>query len=180
MARYTDYAREALAPTAQAIFDTIAESRANVRGPYTVLMQVPPLAERVAHLGTYLRFGGLLPAVDRELAICVAAREMGSRYEWFAHAPLALRAGARPEAVEAIRAQGPSDSLTRRERLIVDVVLAMYRQRALSDDLFERARSEFGQDHLVELVTLAGYYGMIAFVLLAFEVPLPAGATAAF
>ena len=68
-----------------------------------------------------------------------------------------------------------ADALTPRERLIVEVVRSLHRTRSLADDLYARATAELETPRLVELVTLAGYYGMIAFVLLAFEVDLPAG-----
>src|SRR5262249_28369750 len=83
---------------------------------------------------------------------------------------------ARPEAIEAVRANGPLDALTPRERLVVEVVRSLYRTRSLPGDLYARATAELETPQLVELVTLAGYYGMIAFVLLSFEVDLPAGA----
>jgi 4-carboxymuconolactone decarboxylase len=143
-------------------------------------MQVPPLAQRVADLGSYLRFEGLLPGADRELAICAVARELGAQYEWSAHAPIALREGTRPEAVEVIRTLGPLAALTPREGLIVEVARTLYRLHALPEGLFERARTELGPPQLTELVALVGYYGLIAFVLAAFEVPLPEGRQPAF
>jgi 4-carboxymuconolactone decarboxylase len=65
--------------------------------------------------------------------------------------------------------------LNERERLLLEVVRALCRGHRLGDALFERARSELGHAKLVELVTLVGYYGMLSFVLNAFEVPGPEG-----
>jgi 4-carboxymuconolactone decarboxylase len=64
--------------------------------------------------------------------------------------------------------------------VIVDTVRALYRARRLTPEQFARAEAEFGRQDLVELVTLAGYYGMIAGVLNAFDVDLPPGLTAPF
>jgi 4-carboxymuconolactone decarboxylase len=180
VARFADTVRESLSAEDAAVWDSIAGSRGSVVGPYQPLMQVPPLAQRVADLGSYLRFEGLLPGADRELAICAVARELGAHYEWSAHAPIALREGARPEAIEAVRLLGPLDRLTDRERLVVEAARSLYRQHGLPEELFERARTELGQPQLTELVALVGYYGLIAFVLAAFEVPLPAGRQPAF
>jgi 4-carboxymuconolactone decarboxylase len=180
VARFADTVRESLSPEGTAVWDSIAGSRGSVVGPYKPLMQVPPLAQRVADLGSYLRFQSLLPGADRELAICAVARELGAQYEWLAHAPIALREGTRPEAVEVVRLLGPLDSLTDREQLIVEVARSLYRQHALPEELFARAQKELGQPQLTELVALVGYYGLIAFVLAAFEVPLPEGRQPAF
>src|SRR5687768_8509986 len=78
MQRAPAVTRDALSTEGQAAWDAIAGSRGGVRGPYQVLIQVPVLAERVAHLGTYLRFEGLLDGPDRELAILCVARHVGS------------------------------------------------------------------------------------------------------
>jgi 4-carboxymuconolactone decarboxylase len=180
MSRYPDIAREELTPEGQASWDYIAGSRGAVRGPYAPLISVPPLAEGVARLGTYLRFEGLLTGADRELAILAVARELGSHYEWVAHEPIARREGARPEAIDVVRTASALEGLLPRERTIVEVAQALYRQRALSDDLFARARATLGQERLTELVALVGYYGMIAFTLLAFEVARPDGTPAPF
>src|SRR4051812_1757166 len=109
MPRYSNISRDALDAEGQVIYDEIAASRGTVRGPFVPLIQVPKLAKQVGDLGAYLRFGGQLPGADRELAICTVGRELGAHYEWYAHAPLAIKEGARPEAIEIIRAQAPLD-----------------------------------------------------------------------
>jgi 4-carboxymuconolactone decarboxylase len=169
MSRAPQVTREQLTPEGQAVWDRITGTRGGVGGPYQVLMQVPPLADKIADLGTYLRFEGLLAGADRELAILAVAREIGSRFEWVGHEKIARSEGVRPEAIELIRTKGSLDGLNERERLIVDVVLALYREHRIPDELFARARETLGQAQLVELVGLAGYYGMIAFVLVGFE-----------
>lgn len=165
--------RESLAPDAQAVWDMIAGPRGDVRGPHAMLLHNPSLARAVAALGERLRFQSSLPGAERELAILAAGREIGSRYEFVAHRPIAEREGARTEAIEAVRIDGPLDALTGRERLIIEVVRSLFRARALPDALYARAEAELDTQQLVELVTLAGFYGMIAFVLLGFEVDLP-------
>lgn len=178
--RLNEVSREQLPAAAQAVWDQIAGTRGRVGGPYQVLMHAPALAAKVEELGRYLRFGATLPGADRELAILAAARAMGAQYEWVAHEPVARREGARPEAIEAVRAAGSVGGLTPRELVVVDVAQAIARTRGLAPDLYAAAIAQLGEEHLVELVTLAGYYGMIAALLLAFQVPLPEGVVAPF
>jgi 4-carboxymuconolactone decarboxylase len=170
MERVPDVGRESLSAEGQAAWDAIAGSRGGVSGPYRVLIQVPALAERVAHLGTYLRFEGLLAGAERELAILVVAQHVGARFEWSAHESIARREGTRPEAIEVVRAGAPTDPLTEPERLIVETARALLQRHTLTDAEFARARDALGQARLVELVGLVGYYTMIAFVLVAFGV----------
>lgn len=180
MARLPQPTREALQPEGQRAWDAIAASRGSVIGPFLVLLHHPVVAERVAALGEVLRFQSTLPGADRELAILAAGREVEALFEWAAHEPMALREGTRPEAIAAVRDRRSTEGLPPREALVIETVRALFREHRLTDQQYARAEAELGRQTLVELVTLAGYYGMIGFVLNAFEVDLPAGATPAF
>jgi 4-carboxymuconolactone decarboxylase len=170
MSRAPEQTRDRMSPRGQQAWDHIAGTRGGVGGPYQVLIQVPALAERVADLGTYLRFEGLLAGADRELAILVVAREIGSRYEWVGHEAIARKEGVRPEAIEVARTQGSPEGLTARERLIVELTRTLYREHRIPDQLFAAVQAELGPEQVVELVGLAGYYGMIALVLVGYQV----------
>jgi len=76
-----------------------------------------------------------------------------------------------------VREGGATDGLRPREALLVDTVRALSRAHRLTPEQFARAEAELGRQGLIELVTLAGYYGMVANVLNAFEVDLPPGST---
>lgn len=180
MARLPHIKRDELNPAGQAAYDKIVSSRGEVRGPFAALLHHPELADRVAAVGEQLRFHSVLSGADRELAILAAGREVEATYEWAAHEPIGRREGTRPEAIEVVRDQRPTASLMPRERVIIDTVRALYQEHRLADDLYARGEAEFGRQGMVELVVLAGYYGTIGFVLNAFDVALPAGATPAF
>ena len=180
MTRIPEPTRDALAPAARAIYDRIAETRGAVQGPYGVLLHHPALADVVGRLGEQLRFRSLLAGADRELAILAAGREHEAAYEWATHEPIALREGARPEAIAVVREGGETARLRPREAVLVDTVRALLRQHRLTAAQFARAEAELGRAELVELVTLAGYYGMLAGILNAYEVDLPPGAIPAF
>jgi 4-carboxymuconolactone decarboxylase len=180
MTRVPEPSRDQLDPEMQALYDRIARTRGATRGPYVVLLHHPALCDRVAALGEQLRFHSTLSGAERELVILTAGREAEAPYEWAAHEPIALREGTRPEAIAVVRDGGPTHGLRPREALIVDTVRAIYRDRGLTAEQFARAEAQLGRQELIELVTLAGYYGMIAAVLNAFDVDLPPGATAPF
>jgi 4-carboxymuconolactone decarboxylase len=136
-------------------------------------MHVPALADRVAALEDYFRFNAALPAADRELVIMATAREMGARYPWARHEARGREAGTRPVAIEAVRQNGALEQLTARERLLVEVVRALLRTRALPDDLYARALAELGRQQLIETVALAGHYSLIGITVNAFDVAPP-------
>jgi 4-carboxymuconolactone decarboxylase len=180
MTRVPEPTREQLDPDTRAVYDQIAATRGATRGPYGVLLHHPPLCERVAALGEQLRFRSGLPGADRELAILTVGREIEAAYEWVAHEVIARREGTRSEAIAVVRDGRSTAGLTPREAIIVDTVRALYRARRLTEAEFTRAEAELGRRSLVELVTLAGYYGMIGGILNAFDVDLPPGAPTPF
>jgi len=180
MTRIPEPTRDALSPEARVVHDRIAQTRGGVRGPYGVLLHHPVLADLVARLGEQLRFRSGLPGADRELAILAAGREHESAYEWAAHEPIARREGTRPEAIAVVRDRGETTGLQPREALLVDTVRTLLREHRLTAAQFARAEVELGRTGLLELVILAGYYGMIAGVLNAYEVDLPPGDRPAF
>jgi 4-carboxymuconolactone decarboxylase len=180
MARLPTLSRDDLDAKGQELWDSLIASRGYVGGPTACIMHHPELAARSTPLGSQLRYNGVLAGADRELTILTAGREVEAVYEWHAHEPIAREVGVSPEAIEVLRNQGPTTGLKEHEALIIDAVRALYRDHKLSDDLYARAEAALGRQGLVEMVVLAGYYGLIGFVLNAFEVDLPEGATPAF
>ena len=85
--------REQVPQAHRAIFDTVAEGRGSVRGPFSILMYSPVLCRRHLDVGTFLRFNSRLEADSHELAIIATAREKDCPYIWAAHAPAARQAG---------------------------------------------------------------------------------------
>jgi len=177
MSRLPAVSRDALAPEDQAVWDRIAAVRTGVRtgggGPFGVLMHVPALADRVAALEDYFRFNAALPAPERELVILATAREMGARYPWIRNEARGRQVGTRTEAIEAVRANGPLEGLTARERLLVEIVRSLLRARGLPEELFARGLAELGRQQLVETVALAGHYSLVGLVVDAFDVAPP-------
>ena len=180
MARLPKPRREDLPGGADKAWALSANPDGSLRGPHNALIYVPPLSERIAELGDHLRNHGALPGAERELAIIATAREGEARFAFQAHERAGRAAGTRPEAIEIVRRRGPVEGLTPREQIIVEVVRSLNREHKIPDALFERALAELGKDLLVELVALSGYYGLVGFVLNAFEVDLPADAAPTF
>ena len=177
MPRLPRLQRDECSPEQQRAFDIIKSCRPGVGGPFIPLLRNPALAERVALLGEHLRFHGLLPGADRELAVLALARELGSGLEWVAHEQIARREGAREEAIVAIRDRLETSTLEPREALVIEVAHALLRKHALDDDLYRRGETTFGVPAWVELITLLGFYVMIAFLIHTFEIEPPAGIT---
>ena len=158
------------------VVDSIASSRGQISGPFSVLLNSPEVAGRAAHLGAYIRFESTLDPADRELAIISTSREFDCDYEWSAHRGLALESGVRPEAVDVVAQRGPLDALTDDEAVIVSYARELFRSKRVSDATFDAAKARFGDQGVTELTATMGYYGMLACALNAFQVEPAAGA----
>jgi 4-carboxymuconolactone decarboxylase len=168
--------REELPEGQRGIYDQIAGSRGRVAGPFAVLMNSPELAGRVAHLGAYLRFGGVLPAADKEVLILATARELDCAYEWGAHVPLARKAGVREEAITAIAERRPLDVLRDDEALLVRYVRDIIQRHHVRDSTFAAVQAAYGIQGVTELAATVGYYALLAYVMNALAVEPEPGA----
>src|SRR5262245_51881374 len=113
MARIPLVTREQIAEREQPAYDAFMRSRAgrpNV-GPYSLLLHMPEMAQRLEALRTYLRDEASLPQKAQELVMISVAREMGCAFIWYAHAAPARQAGVRDEIVDAIREKRPLANL---------------------------------------------------------------------
>lgn len=151
-------------------YDRIAASRGHVSGPFSVLMNSPEVATRIADVGTYVRFEGTLRGSVRELAIITAARELDCAYEWAIHEPLARNEGITDDTIGIVASRESTDLLSAVDALVVRYGRALFRENEVPESLFQSARDRFGVEGITELTATFGYYAMLACVLNAFAV----------
>src|SRR4051812_42447156 len=165
-----------MSPEQKKVHDAVvAGPRGKIVGPIKVWLANPGLAEHAQALGAYCRYNTSLPPRLSELAICITGAFWKANFEWFAHAPLAIKAGIDPAAVEAIRT-GATPTLTKSdEQAVYDFSTELLKTRRVSNATFERAKKELGETSVIDLVGVIGYYGLVSVTLNAFEIPLPEG-----
>lgn len=153
---------EAQRAAAQALLDG---PRKGVYGPFLPLLRSPQLLDRMGKVGEYLRFGSVLDARVRELAACIAARHAGNQFEWHMHAPLAVQAGVSPEAIDLLRQGARPQPLAEDEALAHDLSEELLRTHGVSEPTYARAVQRLGEQALVELVTLVGYFVTVSWLM---------------
>src|SRR3954452_23793937 len=129
--------------------------RGSVRGPFNVLLRSPELMSPLQKVGEYLRFKCQLDRRIAELATLIAARQWTQVYEWSAHHPLALKAGLKPEIADAIAEGRRPTGMAADEEIVYDLLTETFQNRSVSDVTYERALKQFGEQNLVDLVTIA-------------------------
>lgn len=149
-------------------------------GPFNAMLYEPQAGEVMQRFGEVIRFEIGIGARLREIAILEVARIVKSEFEWFAHAAVGRVAGLEEAELDAIRSGGDALSFSAEERLTRELVASLVIDRDVPDALFERANVELGRARVLDLVALAGFYGMIASVLAAYRVGLPPGVDPVF
>jgi 4-carboxymuconolactone decarboxylase len=174
--RFPDLRREQMSEDQKRVHDSLAGGpRGGVRGPFGPLLQSPKLADRLRELSDYLRFNTSLPARLNELAILIAAQFWGAEYEWYAHKPLALKAGLVESIANDLAQNKRPGNMKPDEELVYDFCTTLHRQHFVEDSLFKRAVAMLGEQGVVDLIGVSGYYTLVSMVLNAAEISLPSG-----
>lgn len=156
----------------QEIHNAIASGpRGGVRGPLAIWLHRPELAAKAQDLGRYCRYDTVLDDRLSELAILVTGRVFGSEYEWQVHKAHALKAGLAPEIIEAIRLNRRPDFADPAEAVVHDVAREAHETHNVDDALYARAVEILGEEALVDLIGLLGYYTLISLTINVFRVP---------
>ncbi|MBO0347438.1 carboxymuconolactone decarboxylase family protein [Roseibium sp. CAU 1637] len=176
MSRIPPLEPDALSSRQREVYEAIASGpRGRVRGPLAIWLNRPDLADRAQALGRYCRYDSSLSPRLSELAILATARVWMSEFEWAAHKPIALKAGISKEIVEAIRTGDDPVFLQADEEIVYRFSEMLHTQRKVTDEVYARAVEVLGQDAVVDLTGLLGYYTLISMTINVFEVPPPDG-----
>ena len=174
--RFPKITMEQLNPEQQAVAaEVLKQSSAGLGGPYGMLIKSPELLKRYLLMTEYLRQKTSLPHRLNEMAILLEARLWDAQYEWWAHEPLARKAGVPDAVIEDIRAGKRPAAMQPDEAVVYDVVTEILNKRQLSDDTFARAKQILGEQQVVDLVAVTGFYVMVSAVVIAGRIEIPNG-----
>jgi len=178
---------EEMTPAQRALAESIRSGpRANVAGsaatagtspgsPFSVFLRSPEVGEHLQRVGSYIRFKSSLGFKLNELAILITARHWNAQYEWFAHHRLALQAGLDPEIAKAIAQGNRPSNMPADEAIIYDFCTELHQQKAVSDPTYQATLQRFGEQGLMDLIAVNGYYSLVAMVLNVDRTPIPDG-----
>jgi 4-carboxymuconolactone decarboxylase len=150
-------------------------SSVGLGGPYNPMIRSPVLGQRLFDLFYYLRWQTSVPTRLNEFAILIIARQWRSQVEWFAHAPLAAKAGLAPDIIAELKEDKRPPNMAEDEALTYDFVTELTTTKKVSDDTFARAKKIFGEQQIVDLTAVAGNYVMVAMMLAMAEETVPPG-----
>jgi len=160
----------------RAVADAIMSGpRGGLRGPFNTWLRSPVLADRLQKVGEYIRFNTSLDKRVNEMAILMTAQAWGSQYEWYAHAPLAIKAGLDPDIVAAIGAGRKPEKMKDDEAVVWEFTTQLRRDHGVDDAIYARALEKLGEQGIMDLIAVNGYYDVVSMTLNVARVAPPAG-----
>jgi 4-carboxymuconolactone decarboxylase len=157
---------EKMTPEQKKVADAIMTGpRKSLGGPFNAWLRSPELADRLQQVGEYIRFKTSLDHRLNEFAILITAQHWGSQYEWYAHHPLAMKAGLDPkiaaELAEGKRPSGMKDD----EAVVYDFSTQLHDKHNVDDASYKAAVAKLGEQGVMDLIALNGYYDLVSMTL---------------
>jgi 4-carboxymuconolactone decarboxylase len=160
----------------KAVDEFVAGRGAPVLGPFIPLLRSPEVLLRAKALGDYLRFKTVLSPKLREFAILVTARQWTQQYEWSFHSTVAIKAGLNAEIVKAVAEGRRPIGMSDEEEIVHDFCIELHHNKSVSDAIYARALAKFGEQGIIDLTSVNGYYTFLSMVMNVARTPPPKGA----
>ena len=159
----------------KAAAEITAGPRGEVKGPFVSLIRSPEFMNRVQKVGEYIRFVCPLDKRLNELAAIIAARHWNQQFEWWAHYRQALEAGLKREIADAIGEGRRPTGMAEDEEIVYDLLTEALVNKGASEATYARAVKKFGEQGLIDIVGIAGYYLLLAMVMNVTRTAVPEG-----
>jgi len=167
---------EKMTPEQKKAADEFAAGRGTaVFGPFVPLLRSPEVMLRAKAMGDYLRYKSVLPPKLSGLIILITARQWTQNYEWALHAPIALKAGLSPDIVKAVAEGRRPTGMSEEEDIVYEFSTELHHNQSVSDPTYQRAVSKFGEQGVIDMISINGYYTFLAMVLNTERTALPKG-----
>jgi 4-carboxymuconolactone decarboxylase len=174
--RFAPLKADELSPSQKAWADMIAAPPRNAKfgaPPYRAYIRNPELAPRLSALSEYLRWNTTLAPRLSEFAILITARQWTAQYEWFAHYPLALKAGLDPKILGDLSAGRRPDNMRDDEAALYDLATGLYRDKKVTDAVYKAAADRFGEGGVMDIIGIIGYYDLVSMTLITMQAGAP-------
>lgn len=144
-------------------------------GPFVPLLRSPELMDRLQRTGEYLRFHNTIGPKLTEFVILLTARQWTQQYEYDVHRVNGAKAGIKQETINAITDGRRPEGMTADEEIVYDFCAELRQNQSVSDATYARAVGKFGEQGVIDMTGLVGYYTTLAMVMNVARSPLPDG-----
>jgi 4-carboxymuconolactone decarboxylase len=148
------------------VFDIFADSGREVPMLYRLLGNSPAMLEAWVGLAWPLRSEPTTSRALRELLIMRVAVLTRASYEWQAHWPAAVGAGASPDQLAALGSWATSDRFSDSEKAALRCTDEMIEAGGASAPAMDNLRQHFSDEECIELILTSAFYSCVSHTLL--------------
>jgi len=152
-----------------------AGPRGGVKGPFIALLRSPELLQRLQKVGEYLRFGSSLAPRISEFVILAVSRHWTQQFEWTVHVPLAIKAGVSADTVAALSQARRPGAMAADEAAAYELYVELAATKGVSDATYRQALEHFGEQGVVEMLALIGYFATVSMIMNVAHTPAAPG-----
>lgn len=153
--------------------ELIAGPRKGVKGPFIPLIRSPELMDKLQKVGEYLRFKSSLEPRISEFIMLIVSREWTQHFEWFTHVPLGAKAGLRSDVIAALAEGRRPHGMPDDEEIVYDFCDELHRTRGVSETTYARAVKRFGENGVLDIIGVLGYFTTVSMVMNVAHTPPP-------
>jgi len=175
--RFEQLTTDKLNDKQKALAEEIAKNakKAGLGGPFNLLLRDPDMLAALNGFSNYMRFNTSLPPKYCELVTMVQARFWKAQFLWWAHYPIAIKAGLDAAAIENIKQGQYPNSLQNDEKAVYRATVEISRYHNLTDRTFWWLRKYLNEKQMADFVALNGLHTMIGMVLNVSDAQIPGG-----
>ena len=137
----------------------------DVFGPFALMLRSPEVMLRAAAMGDHMRYKTVLPPALSEFIILIVARHWSQQFEWYVHQPMALKAGLAGTIVSAVSKGRRPEAMSSDEAIVYEFATELLRLQNVSDPTYASALERFGEQGVVDMVGVAGYYSFLSMMM---------------
>ena len=144
-------------------------------GPFVPLLRSPEFMSVLQKTGEYVRFHNSIGPKLTEFVILLTARQWTQQYEYDVHQVNGLKAGVKQETISAITEGRRPTGMAADEEIVYDFCTELRQNQSVSDATYARAGSKFGEQGVIDMTGLVGYYTTLAMIMNVARSPLADG-----
>ena len=155
--------------------EIIKGPRGALYGPFVPLIRSPELMDRAQRMGEYLRYKSAIGTKLSELVILITARQWTQQVEWAIHESIAIKSGIKAEVVRAIADGRNTSDMSEDEQIVYDFCTELHANKSVVDATYERAVKRFGEQGVIDMLGINGYYTFLAMIMNGTRTAVPDG-----
>lgn len=155
--------------------EIIKGPRGALYGPFVPLIRSPELMDRAQRVGEYLRYKSAIGTKLSELVILITARQWTQQVEWAIHESIAIKSGINADVVKAIADGRYPMRMSEDEQIVYDFCTELHVNKSVADPTYERAVKRFGEQGVIDMLGINGYYTFLAMIMNGTRTAVPDG-----